>query len=331
MTGSMSLLAFAIALAAAPSSAPAAFDVRGSTTCPGPELVAEHLRPLLPADAKLPAGAHIEVADVPATVGAEAEIEIRLVDGASAVALASRRLQKPSSCAEAAEGLAVVAATWAARYHAVSPGAPPLLEPQVPAPPPVLVRAARPAAPSVIVSMGASAGIVTASRGGSAPFAAIAVEGRGAGRPWAVRLSFAAVGERTLALSPGVVAWNRLTASPEVAWTWGTPSAFAQVGLGALAGVSFVSGRGIQPGRTRGQPGPGRSALGPGWRTAGRVSRDAVAGRRVAVLATRATRAGGRLTRDDRLASHGSRPGRWPVVDPGSRWRPRSLKQSLIR
>ena len=245
MTGSMSLLAFAIALAAAPSSAPAAFDVRGSTTCPGPELVAEHLRPLLPADAKLPAGAHIEVVDVPATSGAEAEIEIRLVDGASAVALASRRLHKPSSCAEAAEGLAVVAATWAARYHAVSPGAPPLLEPQVPAPPPVLVRAARPAAPSVIVSMGASAGIVTASRGGSAPFAAMTVEGRGAGRPWAVRLSFAAVGERTLALSPGVVAWNRLTASPEVAWTWGTPSAFAQVGLGALAGVSFVSGRGF--------------------------------------------------------------------------------------
>ena len=245
MTGPASLVVFTIALAAAPSSAPPALDVRGSTTCPGPELVAEHLRSLLAADAKLPAGSYVEVVDVPPTSKAEEEIEIRLVDGASAVALASRRLPKPSSCAEAAEGLAVVAATWAARYHAVSPGAPPLLEPQVSTPPPVLVRAARPAPPSLIVSIGASAGIVTASRGGSAPFAAIAVEGRGAGRPWAFRLSFAALGERTLALSPGVVAWNRLTASPEMSWSWGTPSAFAQVGLGALAGVSFVSGRGF--------------------------------------------------------------------------------------
>lgn len=237
-------VAAAMTAAAAAPAAPPAIDVSGTATCPTPALVAASLQPLLPADATMPSGARLQVDDVSPPGGPTPQIEIRLVDVASGVPLASRRLDKYGSCEETAQALAVVIATWTARYQ-------PLPSPTLPVPdskpseaPPVLVRA-RPRASPALVSVGAGAGLISAGRGGSAPFAAVELDARRADRPWVIRLSAVAIGERTLAFGPGVVAWSRMVAAPGVSWRWGGPSAFAEIGLGALIGAAFVEGRGF--------------------------------------------------------------------------------------
>ena len=246
MVGYIAVLSIAVALAAAPvaRATPTAIDVRGTATCPTPALVAASVQPLLPADATMPADARLEVDDVAPPAGLKPQIEVRLVHVPSGAPLASRRLDKYGSCEETAQALAVVIATWAARYNPVPSAALPLPEPKVPAALPVLVRAPPRASPP-LVSVGAGAGLIAAGGASSAPFAAVEVDARPADRPWAIRLSVVAVGERKLTFGPGVAAWSRMVASPGVSWRWGGPSAFAEIGLGALIGATFVEGRGF--------------------------------------------------------------------------------------
>jgi hypothetical protein len=240
--GHIAVLPIAVALTA--PAAPPAIDVRGTATCPTPALVAASLQPLLPADATMPPDARLEVDDVSPPAGPKPQIEVRLVHAPSGAPLASRRLDKYGSCEETAQALAVVIATWAARYQPVpSPTLPPP-DSKLSAAPPVLVRARARTSPS-LVSVGAGAGLIAAGRGSSAPFAAVELGARSADRPWVIRLSAVAIGERTLAFGPGVAAWSRMVAAPGVSWRWGGPSAFAELGLGALVGAAFVEGRGF--------------------------------------------------------------------------------------
>jgi hypothetical protein len=248
VVGHIAVLPIAVALAvaaAAPASAPPpAIDVGGTATCPSPALVAASLRPLLPADATMPADARLEVDDVSPAAGPKSQIEVRLVHAPSGAPLASRRLDKYGSCEETAQALAVVIATWVARYSPVPSSTLPLPDPKAAGALPVLVLA-RPRASSLLVSVGAGAGLVAAGRGSSAPFAAVELDARDEDRPWVIRLSVVAVGERTLAFGPGVAAWSRMVASPGVSWRWGGSAAFAEIGLGALIGAAFVEGRGF--------------------------------------------------------------------------------------
>ena len=246
VVGQIAVLPIAVALAAAPAApaAPTTIDVRGTATCPTPALVAASLQPLLPADATMPADARLEVDDVSPPAGPKPQIEVRLVHAPSGAPLASRRLDKYGSCEETAQALAVVIATWAARYN-------PVPSTTLPPPPrasyreePVLVRAPPRASP-LLASVGAGAGLIAAGRGSSAPFAAVELDAGYADRPWAIRLSAVAIGERTLPFGPGVAAWNRMFASPGVSWRWGGPTAFAEIGMGALIGAAFVQGRGF--------------------------------------------------------------------------------------
>ena len=194
--GPIAVLPIAVALAAAPAAraTPTAIDVRGTATCPTPALVAASLQPLLPAEATMPADARLEVDDVSPPTGPTPQIEVRLVHVPSGAALASRRLEKYGSCEETAQALAVVIATWAARYNPVPSAALPLPEPKAPAALPVLVRA-RPRASPPLVSVGAGAGLIAAGGASAAPFAAVEVEARPADRPWAIRLAVVAIGE----------------------------------------------------------------------------------------------------------------------------------------
>jgi hypothetical protein len=243
VVGHIAVLPIAVVLAAAPA-APTSIDVRGTATCPSPALVAASLRPLLPADAAMPPDARLEVDDVPPPAGLTPQIEVRLVHAPTGAPLASRRLDKYASCEETAQALAVVIATWAARYNPVPSATLPLPDAKPAGTPHVLVRAPLRAS-RLLVSAGAGSGVIAAGRGSSAPFAAVELDARRADRPWAMRLSAVAIGERTLAFGPGVAAWSRMVASPGVSWRWGGPSAFAEIGLGALIGAAFVQGRGF--------------------------------------------------------------------------------------
>ena len=94
-------------------------------------MVAEVLRPLLPSDAELPAGAWLEVngPTVGSASGSSIEVEVRMVRPADHGVLASRGLTGLANCDDAARAAAVIAATWATRYR-LSPS-PPLSAPEV--------------------------------------------------------------------------------------------------------------------------------------------------------------------------------------------------------
>jgi hypothetical protein len=238
MVGSVLAVATTFALAAEPG----ALDVRGDADCPRPALVAARLRPLLAGGQELPAGTWLEVGDFPAEAGAPPSAEISLVR--SGKWLASRRLAKAATCEETAEALAVVAATWTARYGAVPPAPLALPEPAREGGVPVVAVAPRPHDDGRGLALGVGAGAVAARAGTTGTLVGVEAMAQRTEHVRA-RLCVAGVGERTLALAPGSAAWRRLFASPGLAWAVGSPAASVEVGLGALVGVAFLEGRGF--------------------------------------------------------------------------------------
>jgi hypothetical protein len=247
-----------LVLVAASASAPG-LDVRGTTSCPTPAAVSERLRPLLPGAADLAAGAWLQLDEVPRPEGDAAgrEIEIRLQRAPADAPLAARRVSASAACDDTAEEIAVIVATWVARYAAAPPAALALAEPPPPAPPPappapaVVVRAAAtPPAEAQGVWLGVGAGVVAAAAGTAAPFVAAEARVRLRGARLGLGLLVGTVEQRSLALGSGSAAWTRNLASPGADWTLGTPAAFAQLGLGALVGVAQLEGRGFSQNRT---------------------------------------------------------------------------------
>ena len=229
-----------------------ALDVRGSTSCPTPAEVVERLGPLWPQSADLPRGSWLELAGVTSGEEAPHAVEVRLMRAAGAEALAMRRLPAAATCADTAQAIAVVVATWAARYTPLP--VLPLAVPQpTPAAPTRLVTtssvaaqtSARAPAPIAFARLSAGAGVVVASRGGSAPFIALEGRARPRGSRWAARLELELVDERAIALGAGTASWSRQTLSPGLVHTWGTSDAFAELGAGALLGSAALQGRGF--------------------------------------------------------------------------------------
>jgi len=214
-------------------------------------MVAEVLRPLLPSDAELPAGAWLEVngPTVGSASGSSIEVEVRMVRPADHGVLARRGLTGLANCDDAARAAAVIAATWATRYR-LSPS-PPLSAPEVWTGPAgeglVSSREPTKTRPTTLVwSVDAGVGVVgTSGGGGSASFATAGVSARRLSARWAYRVSLSGYAERTIPLGPGQVAWRRLTAAPGVVRAWGSPSVFLETELDLVCGGVFLSGRGF--------------------------------------------------------------------------------------
>jgi len=236
-------------------------DVRGTSGCPSPEEVAQRLRPLLSADNDLPPGAWLEIAAPPAgDPAAGQEIDVRVMTGTPPRVLGGRRLSVPRSCDQAAQAVAVVAATWTATYRSPPPlwsgeaidgpradvaqaSERPSL--QVPRPPEAaVVRELRGDVGPSALAVGVSLGLAAATAGSAAPFLTAEVDLRGGGA-FSARVLATGVGARTMALGSGQVAWRRLTAGAGVAHAWGTRGANLQIGGDVLAGAVFIDGRGF--------------------------------------------------------------------------------------
>ncbi len=222
-------------------------DVRGNVVCPSAEDVAARLGPMLASDAGFPPGAFVDLADVAASTPGLVDVEIRLRTSAAGAPLAVRRVERGGGCADTADAAAVIAASWASRYATSAP--PPLADSALPEAPGVAVRAPDPAKPGPLASarpqfsIGAVAGIVAATAGGSAALVGGEVDVR-RGR-WVARLALAGMAERTIAVDPGSAGWRRLMVLPSLGMVWGSPRAFAELGVGAAIGVTETRGLGF--------------------------------------------------------------------------------------
>ena len=119
-----------------------AMDVQGTTTCPTPSEVSQHLLRVLP-EAERQAGR--------ATLSSRGEsIDIEL-DGPDGGLWAERQLDRAGSCAEMAEAVSVILAAWQAKFNpTVSPTGVPLTGVSAP-PPTVGPPEAEPAAPKPLL------------------------------------------------------------------------------------------------------------------------------------------------------------------------------------
>ena len=165
------------------------------------------------------------------------------------------------SCDEAAEAVAVVAASWAARYRTSGTSLPPVatavapgpVQPFPPPPPapaaaaPALAQATAPASRGLDVAwlVGAGTGVMAAPRGTAASFVAVEVEAAARRLPWNARFLALAANTRTVAFDPGQASWRRVLAGAGIARAWRGSAAFATLGLDALAGASFLEGQGF--------------------------------------------------------------------------------------
>src|SRR5437764_3407381 len=235
----------------------AAPDVRGDGDCPSAQEVAARLRPLLPPGVEVPPDSWLELTVTQQAASSAGEpvrqIDLRMLTTGVASPIGARRLASNGSCAEAAEAVAVVAASWLVDYSTTP--APPLWLPAAvspaagPAASTVLTRAprgaARPAGTRLAFDFAAGAGMTTAAVGTGAPFLTAEVDMRRSGSASAARLVLLATGARTVELGSGTAAWQRLVGGVGVARGWGAPAAFLQIGIDALAGATLIDGRGF--------------------------------------------------------------------------------------
>jgi hypothetical protein len=232
-------------------------DVRGAGDCPSASDVAAHLRPLLPRGGELPPDSWLELAVTPPAATSDAapvrQIEVRLLTRNGATPIAARRLAVAGSCGEAAEAVAVVAASWMADYLTPPAPAPWLPQHATAAPTPtasaLLTRSQADSPPSgtsaIVFDIGAGAGLTTATSGTSAPLLTAEMNVRRSDSASAARLVVLAAGTRTVDLGSGTAAWRRLVGGVGAARGWGKPAVFAQIGIDALAGATLIEGRGF--------------------------------------------------------------------------------------
>jgi hypothetical protein len=262
------------------SLAPGGLDVRGTTRCPSAAEVAERIQPLISEEGALPPTDWLELHDVPSQTSRAQDLEIRLarvgVDGL----LGIRRLERNQSCAEIAEAVAVIAASWIGHYQTPAPQLPPFPEaaadsanegPGVSTP----VAAARPIVAAMAagesslaraeeaplpgidlrasasevgptpqrVGVGAGGGFVAGSSGGAAP--ALQILGQIAIGHWVFRLTGTATGTRDVPLGMGKAAWQRLQVLPSAARVWGQPRLYTELAVGPVVGLTRAEGRGF--------------------------------------------------------------------------------------
>jgi hypothetical protein len=165
----------------------------------------------------------------------------------------SRRLAVAGSCAEAAEAVAVVAASWMADYLTPPASAPWLPQHATAAPTPtasaLLTRSPADSPVSggraIVFDIGLGAGLTTANTGTGAPLLTAEMNVRRSESASAARVVVLAAGTRTVDLGSGAAAWRRLVGGVGAARGWGRPAAFAEIGIDAMAGATLIEGRGF--------------------------------------------------------------------------------------
>jgi hypothetical protein len=250
------------------SQAPGGVEIRGDIRCPTAGEVREHLQPLLSGPpAELPPTDWLELRDLPVEGPGTPDLELRLartgLDGPPPVALAlgARRIVRLASCAQTAEKIAVIVASWIGNYPtppATLPGmtvaAPEALEtPAAGAPaslisgqPPSLQRQASSSRRSdAVFAVGVAGGAVSGRVGGVAP--EIQAEGEVSLAPrLLLRLTATGAGSREIPINDARATWQRLTVMPSAAAVWRSPKGrFVELGGGALVAVTRARGQGF--------------------------------------------------------------------------------------
>lgn len=171
----------------------AAVEITGASTCPEPAAVAAGLAAVLPDEGG--SGPPDVATLVPTGDGRAVQVELRRADG---LLLASRLVPAGSSCDEAAEIVAVVIASWEARFRSGLEGALEMDVRRPPAPPPR----------RRLIQVGA-AGLLSLQNGDVAPGGMLEVTvGLGSGR-LALRAAPLLVWDHDAALLPGNASWSR--------------------------------------------------------------------------------------------------------------------------
>jgi hypothetical protein len=189
------------------------------------------------------------------------DLSLRLLR-ADASEIGSRRVSLQGSCAEIAEAVATIFATW--KTDPTPEGAPvqepmPIVEEVAPAPPTVDRPPAsvdRPPAsvdrPPASVEYLLGAGVGAAMVGGMAATGNLEVV---AGRPtshWQLRFGVAGQTSRQLAFTPpGHVDWQHTNAALGLAWRLLNPRWLLALDAGPLAGWATLAGQGFSANRTK--------------------------------------------------------------------------------
>jgi hypothetical protein len=231
----------ALAVAAADPGAPV--EVRGiGITCPSAAEVAQQVGRLLPAGAAFDPGDWIELREVPSGRASAIDIDVRLLRRGLDAPLGERRIERVGTCADIAEAIAVVAASWKRQFALPEPTVPVVIS----LPPPA-VRA--PAAGVASTAPGGETrfglagfgGMLTAAAGGVTPV--VGVEGELRRGRLLARLQASATGARDISVAGGRAEWQRvLVGLAAGANLWRTEQAFLDVTVGPLVGVTRVRG-----------------------------------------------------------------------------------------
>jgi len=225
-------------------------EVRAATDCPAGDEIASHLRPMLPSGWSMgPAGdvASVELAEPQAdgSVG----IHLRLVrpDGSSG---GERSLVLQGGCAEMAEAVATIIATWETDFALATP---PVAARSVPA----VVAPARPAPVSQgrsdipagwDFSLGATVG--AAMIGGVAATVGAEVAAGRVTSLWRLRIAASTQTARQLTFGQGEVSWKHTTIALGLVLRTAGPRWRFSVDAGPVLGWATLGGQGYDENRT---------------------------------------------------------------------------------
>jgi hypothetical protein len=225
----------------------AAVEVRSTTDCPSAQEVTERLLPLLPPSTD-PSDARdvalIQVVEVRAD--GTADLSLRLLR-ADASEIGDRRVSLQGSCAEMAEAVATILATWETDPRPDGPAdleTMPIVEEEAP---PASMGPSPPASFEYLVGAGVGAAMV----GGIAATGNLEVL---AGQPtshWQFRLAVGGQTSRQLDLAPGSVDWQHSNAALCLAWRLVNPRWLVSLDAGPLAGWATLAGQGFAPSRQK--------------------------------------------------------------------------------
>jgi hypothetical protein len=221
--------------------AAAGVEARGNASCPTPREVAEHLEALLATDARrsVPARLHLDEAPPEGPGGGAVNVTLEREGGGDAW---HEHVGRGPSCAETAQRVAVIVATWMSPFFEEEPAtqthALPATSKVVSSSPPPPARDA-----SFQPSLRFTGGLVGARDGGVGPFTAVEAAGRPGDGTWGGGLTLGWLGERSAPFATGSVAWSRLLVAASVERAWEPGLWRLEASAGPATGVTFLEGR----------------------------------------------------------------------------------------
>jgi hypothetical protein len=233
----------------------AAVEVAGSSACPEPALVAAGLAGILPPEV----GAAPDRATLSPTLDERSVlVELRRADG---VVLASRRVAAGGSCAETAEIVAVVIASWEARFRSGLAGPLDIDVRSPPPPPPARHRRVE----------GGAAALVSRQGSDVAPAARVELAVGIASGHFALRAAPLLVWGHRTDVPPGTAAWSRAGLGVGARFRLTRGRLWGDAVIDLLATALFSRGSGFATERTGWSFDPGAATWLRGGVSLGRV------------------------------------------------------------